>query len=108
MYKLIRENSNSNFLYQGGDKELDGLIIEKPVTIYQALLREKYQFPKQWEKIMGCYNLSVTEKDDLDVSIIFLKVIKTNTCTNCDSPIEVWIDPEGKYRVAVYDEIVSG
>lgn len=30
---------------------------------------------------------------------------ETDTCSNLDSPVEVWIDPAGNYRLFVYDSI---
>jgi len=37
------------------------------------------------------------------VEDIMLMAIETDTVSNFDSPVEVWIDPDGDFRVLVYD-----
>jgi len=34
---------------------------------------------------------------------ILLIIKETNTCSNLDSPVEVWIDKDGDFRIKVYD-----
>lgn len=41
--------------------------------------------------------------DDLDPETVLCKVQETNTCRNLDSPVEVYIDPDGFYTLVVHE-----
>lgn len=41
--------------------------------------------------------------DPEDCEILLERIQKTNTCSNLNSPVEVWIDPEGHWTIKVYD-----
>lgn len=43
------------------------------------------------------------DPSQLDLSMVLAKIEETNTCRNLDSPVEVYIDPEGEFSVHVYD-----
>lgn len=43
------------------------------------------------------------DPSQLDFSMVLSKIEETNTCRNLDSPVEVFIDPEGDFTVYVYD-----
>ena len=43
------------------------------------------------------------DPSQLDLSMVLSKIEETNTCRNLDSPVEVYIDPEGNFTVNVYD-----
>ena len=40
--------------------------------------------------------------DRLDLETVFLKAIETDTVGTLSTPVDVWIDDEGFYRVDVY------
>ena len=48
------------------------------------------------------------EHGNLDPRTVLEKVRETDTCSNLDSPVHVWIDEEGFYGVDVYDRIIQG
>jgi len=39
----------------------------------------------------------------LTIDTVMDKIIETNTCSNLDSPVSVWIDDEGYYTILVYE-----
>jgi len=45
---------------------------------------------------------------DLSDDLIQQQVLKTDTCTNLTSPVEVWIDREGFHTVLVHDDPQAG
>ena len=69
-----------------------------PTCVYQAILSLS---DKTWNNIAR----DVFQCDDksLSVETVLAKVVETNTCSNLDSPVQVWIDKEGWYDVLVYD-----
>jgi hypothetical protein len=44
----------------------------------------------------------VLPADRLAPEAVVSKVIETDTCSNLDEPVEVWIDPGGYHSVLVY------
>ena len=47
------------------------------------------------------------DSSQLDLAAVLRKVEETNTCRNLDSPVEVFIDPEGDFTVLIYDRVES-
>ena len=43
------------------------------------------------------------DPSQLDVETVLRRIEETNTCGNLDSPVEVFIDPEGDFSVLVYE-----
>ena len=43
------------------------------------------------------------DPSQLDVETVLRRIQETNTCGNLDSPVEVYIDPEGEFSVLVYE-----
>ena len=41
--------------------------------------------------------------EDLSPERVFEQVLATSTCTNLNEPVEVWIDPQGDYRLLVFN-----
>ena len=41
---------------------------------------------------------------DVGIGDVMDLIIDTNTCANLDSPVEVWIDPEGFWTLLIYEE----
>jgi len=75
---------------------IDGPESNPPTSVYGAL-RQMSQ--ETWadlaERVFGV--------DQLDIETVLRRVEETNTCLNLDSPVEVFIDPEGEFTVQVYD-----
>ncbi len=44
------------------------------------------------------------DPSELDLATVLAKIEETNTSRNLDSPVEVFIDPEGEFTVRVYDD----
>lgn len=69
----------------------------KPVSVYSALCMMPAD---EWESIasdlFGLTHEMLTPEAVLDL------IRETDTCTDLTSPVEVWIDAEGDYRVLVY------
>lgn len=71
---------------------------DRPTSVYQAILRLADQ---TWEQISrGVFHC---KPNYLDVESVLARAEETNTCSNLDSPVEVWIDGDGEFRVFVYD-----
>lgn len=43
------------------------------------------------------------DPSQLDLAMVLSKIEETNTCRNLDSPVEVFINPDGNFTVTVYD-----
>ena len=75
------------------------LVNKRPTSIEQAL----------WEVCFDGW-AQITERffpnrlpQDVDISEIMAIIRETNTCSNLDSPVEVWIDRKGDFKIKVYD-----
>jgi len=94
MYKL---NFPDKFYQHPGDKYLDGKVLEHPITVYQALLIEKNQFPENWKRILK-------ESDSKNLEEVLNLIQRKTICTDYSSnPVEIWIGEQGNVRIAVYD-----
>jgi hypothetical protein len=40
----------------------------------------------------------------LEPDVVLAKIIETDTCSNLDEPVEVWIDYEGYYSLYIYGQ----
>ena len=49
-----------------------------------------------------CSEVFNRSPDYVDLEAVMLKIRDTDTCSNLDSPVSVWIDEEGWYAVDVY------
>lgn len=70
---------------------------ERPTCVYQAILGLRVETLRDIGR--DVFGLAVGQ---VSPEAILEKILETNTCSNLDEPVEVWIDPEGDYRVAVY------
>ena len=71
----------------------------RPTSVYQAILSLDQT---QWNQLArDVFNLN---GEDLDVETVMSKVEETNTCSNLDSPVTVFIDDPGWFSVLVYEE----
>jgi hypothetical protein len=93
--------SFSEAFYVGADAER----IEpsaRSTTVYQAILSLRQN---AWRKIArDVFGLSA---EQLTPETVLAKIIETNTCSNLEEPVEVWIDPHGTYSLAVYSSLSS-
>lgn len=74
-----------------------------PTSVYQALLGLT---PEQWTAIAR--DVFHCSPDHLDERTVLDRIFQTNTCRNLDSPVEVFVDPEGLYVVRVYEPRKEG
>lgn len=70
----------------------------RPRTISEAIMAlSQGTWDELAEQVFG------VDPSQLDLSMVLSKIEETNTCRNLDSPVEVFIDPEGDFTVNVYD-----
>lgn len=76
--------------------------LDRPTTLIRAIRAWREYDADEFEDYVNDYYGGdpdfVSDLDVLDMAI------ETNRCDNIDSPVSVWIDPEGLYKVQVYDE----
>jgi hypothetical protein len=72
----------------------------RPTTLADAMAN----MPKRlWrEMARDVFGLRGAQVDYLDLETVLSKAIETDTVTNLCTPVEVWIDADGFYRVEVY------
>ncbi len=71
----------------------------QPVSVWTAIGDiSRSLWAAMAEEIFEC------EPDHLTPETVLEKIQETNTCSNLNSPVRVWIDPEGYYTVDVYDK----
>jgi hypothetical protein len=83
----------------------------RPTSVMQALESmakfEKDQFDEMIGEVLGAQYKEVHGGNKPVGETVYMelmdKVRKTNTCSNLNSPVEVWIDEDGNYKVDVYD-----
>lgn len=90
------------FLACGEPYDRDGLALNSekmPYSVYSAI---QCMSDEQWAKLateLGCH-----EPSYLSPETVLELVQQTNTCSNLDSPVEVWITPDGKFTIDVYED----
>lgn len=71
---------------------------DHPTTVCEAIMA----IPKdEWVKC--CREVFDCEPDYVDLDTVLTKIHETNTVSNLDSPVTVWIDEDGWWTVDVYD-----
>lgn len=82
--------------YQDGERPPASLA--RPYKIADAIMGlSQDTWNELAERVFG------VDPSQLDLSMVLAKIEETNTCRNLDSPVEVYIDPEGEFSVHVYD-----
>jgi len=85
------------------DDELDRIRPSiRPTSVYQAIISLQQE---KWEEIAR--DVFHCEPRHLDPLTVLDSIRETDTCSNLNSPVQVWIDIEGWYDVLVYDRIVG-
>ena len=69
-----------------------------PTSVYQAILSMRRA---KWNEIAR--EVFDVESDRLDPFILLDRIRQTNTCSNLESPVQVWIDHAGWYDLLVHD-----
>lgn len=86
------------FLRDGEPYDSDRGPAEKPNSVWQAIISMPVD---EWEsmakEVFNC------EGEYLTPETVLEKIQETNTCSDLESPVEVWIDSEGNYRLMVWD-----
>jgi len=71
---------------------------ERPFTVEQAInAMPEERYAELAREVFGC------EPQFLTAETVLEKIEETDTCGTLSSPVDVWIDPEGYFRVEVYD-----
>ena len=70
----------------------------RPTSVYQAIVSLNENV---WKKIAE--EVFATDPERLDPMMVLDEVRRTDTCSNLDSPVQVWIDKQGWYDVLVYN-----
>ena len=71
---------------------------EQPTSVYQAIVSIRED---QWSALAR--EVFQIESRQLDPLMILERIRRTNTCSNLDVPVRVWIDELGEFDVLVYD-----
>lgn len=69
-----------------------------PTSVYQAILSMRQA---KWNEI-ACEIFHV-KPNHLDPTLVLDRIRQTNTCSNLENPVQVWIDEAGLYDLLVYD-----
>lgn len=70
---------------------------DRPTSVYQAILSLS---DDEWAALAR--ELFGVQPDFLDIETVLDRVLSSNTCRNLDSPVEVYIDPDGDFTLLVY------
>ena len=73
-----------------------------PTSVYQAILSMSQA---KWNEITR--EVFAEDPNRLDPLTVLHRIRQTHTCSNLESPVQVWIDREGFYDVLVYDAASS-
>ncbi len=69
-------------------------------TSVEAALWEMPAFPNLMDMVRRLF--PEYHPQDIGISDIMTLIRETNTCSNLDSPVEVWIDEKGVFKIKVY------
>ena len=76
---------------------------DQPTCVYQAIL----SLPDdQWAALAR--DVFDCKPDDLDPETVLCRVQETNTCRNLDSPVEIYVDPDGYYTLFIHELSTEG
>ena len=73
---------------------------QRPTTVEHAV---RAMSDEEWEDMVEDVFGPDADPDMVDVDMVMEKIYETNTVTDLEAPIEVWIDPEGYHTVFVYE-----
>ncbi len=82
------------------DDDLDSITpSQQPTSVYQAIQSIR---DEEWKQIAR--DVFGIDPEHLDPMTVLDRIRETNTCSNLDSPVDVWIDREGDYQVTVHEQ----
>ena len=95
------------FLAEGEPYDRSDLALNKrgrPVSVWSAIQVMHDKKPERW-KDMAREVFGLNEKDAelLMGEAVLDKIQETNTCSSLGTPVAVWIDSEGVYRIEVFE-----
>jgi hypothetical protein len=73
---------------------------ERPTSVWQAILSLH-----QTTRRSIAQDVFGVSADRLAPEAILAEILSTNTCSNLDEPIEVWIDPKGEHSIFVFSQV---
>ena len=85
-----------------GPHDMDGSVDlspsnETPSSVYQAIhAMSEDSFAEMARDVFGC------EPEFVDAEMVLQKIHETDTCGDLRSPVDVWIDEDGYYRLDVH------
>ena len=91
----------SFFFAEGEPDDSSVPIKEQPVSVWEAILAMKQNEPKKWEH-MACEVFDMPSDLYLAESTVMDKIRETNSCSNLNSPVQVWVDEGGYFTLSVY------
>ena len=95
------------FLAEGEPYDRSDLALDDkghPLSVWSAIQKQQDEDPEWWANMAReIFDLPLRDAGLLMVEGVLDKIRETNTCRNLDSPVEVYIDPEGHYTVRVWD-----
>lgn len=77
---------------------------DRPVSVWAAIEGMRLNNPEEWAELAKEV-FGLDKPDYLTPEAVLEKVQETNTCGTLSSPVDVWVDPEGDFRLDVYDEM---
>ncbi len=95
--------SEEFFLAEGEPYDRPDLALNKqgkPISVYSAI----QMIPIERYKALAREVFGMTDGfcASLTAEVVLNRIRETNTCTNLQSPVSVWIDKNGDYRVSVF------
>lgn len=106
----------AEFFCDGDPYEVEAAKNNRPTNVLQALFTWAQDDFEEWaecvEDVLGMSlgeieRLNIEDYPDQQLNLchdLMKKIEETNTCSNLDSPVAVWIDKEGFYTVDVYEK----
>lgn len=73
----------------------------RPVSVWHAIESMRVLWPERWN--LMARELFKCEPQFLTAETVHDAIRETDTCSNLDCPVSVWIDREGWWTVEVYE-----
>lgn len=76
----------------------------RPTSVWSAILVWHHEYPEEWRAMASkLWDLYGDDAELLTGEAVLERIRETNTCTDLSSPVEVWIDSEGEFRLQVWE-----
>lgn len=86
--------------YKNG--EPNNRVEKNPTSIWAAVHNIRKNNPLLWLSICEKF-FGFIDTYELKESDIMSLISDTNVCTNLDSPVTIWIDPDGEFSIKLYE-----